>query len=144
MKRALIAAGAVALLLLTGCSGGGEQVNVAVNSATPVPAATGDAAAPLTAETSAADVSEARATPEAAFLSAIHKARAGKILSAKTQIPDATDAQLLDAGRRACELLAAGEAPESITVIEGETQDAAGYFTDSSAITGAASKTLCH
>lgn len=140
MKRGLIAAGAVAMLLLTGCTAAQEP---ATSDATVSTDAVAGAAAPLAAETPDADSSEDPSTPEAAFLAAVHEARAGKILSTKTQIPNATDAQLLDAGRTACVLLADGQTLETITVIDGETPDSAGYFIDSSAIARAAAKSLC-
>jgi len=139
MKRGIIAAGAVAMLLLTGCTAGAQVASNGTGSS----GETAASSAPLTAETPSTAVSEAPSTPEAAFLAAVHEARAGKILSAKTQIPNATDAQLIDAGRAACKLLAEGQALETISVIDGETPDSAGYFIDSSAIARSAAKTIC-
>lgn len=132
----------MALLLLTGCSAA-TQENVSVNNGTSASAVQDEPAAPLVAETPDAPSATSENSPEGAYLAAIKEARAGKILTQKTQIPDATDAQLLSAGQAACVKIAAGEPSETISVIEGETRDAAGYFTDSSAITGAATKTLC-
>ncbi len=58
-------------------------------------------------------------------------------------IPNATDAQLLDAGREACERRAAGEPSETVSVIDGEQQSGLGLYVDSGTIITAAANTLC-
>lgn len=59
-----------------------------------------------------------------------------------TQIPDATDAQLLEAGYKACDRIESGEPSEDISLIEGETRTR-GYYMDSGAIITAARVTIC-
>lgn len=143
MNRTATATAIVAvLLLLAGCSTGGQE-NTALNGAPTVAPTDSASVAPLVAEAPSESAPPEASTPDSAYLAAIKEARAGAVLSRKTQIPDATDAQLLEAGREACARVAAGEVPETVSVISGETPDAAGYFTDSSAILGAAQKTLC-
>lgn len=144
MTRSLMslgAVGAVALLLMTGCSAAPGEVEQAGVSTEPSRAAE-PSTDPLAAEPTSEPTVDT-STPDGAFLDAIHRARAGAILSKQTQIPNATDDQLLAAGREACARVSAGETPETISLIEGETPDAAGYFTDSSAIIAAAVGSLC-
>ena len=64
-------------------------------------------------------------------------------LPANTQIPDATDQQLLAAGVEACQVLDSNTSPDDMSVIDGETRDGGGYFRDSSVIITAASLYLC-
>lgn len=68
----------------------------------------------------------------------------GKLL-ANTQIPDASDDQLVDAGWRACELLDSGTNPDDLTVIDGEERAGGdtGYFQDSATIATGARMFLC-
>lgn len=123
MKRAGVAVAAVLLFVLTGCS-----------------AAAGDApaesAAPLVAESPAAS---AAGVDEAAFLEDVREN-----LPANTQIPDATDEQLLAAGADACAQSLAGTSSDDLSVIEGEVRSAGGegYFVDSGVILSAASRHL--
>lgn len=68
----------------------------------------------------------------------------GRLTSA-TQIPNATDQQLIDAGWAACEWIASGQSTDDMTVIEGETRlTEADYYQDSQAIAVAAVMHLCH
>lgn len=128
MRPAAFAALVVAVLALTGCAGT-TTGSVGVGTDKVGPAATD---APLTAESPVSAPAS-----DAVFLEEV---RAN--LPAKTQIPNATDAQLLDAGQRACERLAAGEASDQISVVEGEQQQN-GYYYDSAVIITAARATLC-
>lgn len=128
MKRGLVAATAAVLLLLTGCSGMQSQENVAVNTAP------SETSAPLTAETPTATA----ATGDAAFLDEV---RAN--LRPDNVIPDATDAQLLEAGERACEVIATTANTNEVSLIDGEPTNGLGYYSDSAVIISAARTTLC-
>jgi hypothetical protein len=135
MKRlAPIAATAAVLLLLTGCSGGTDQVNTAVDSATPAAAATEDAAAPLTAETATTNA----ARGDAVFLESVRSE-----LRPDNVIPNATDEQLLEAGEKACEGIASGADTLTLSLIDGEEPDASGFYPDSGVIIRAARAALC-
>lgn len=129
MKRGLVAVGLAAVLLLAGCSAG-TQENVSVNSA---PAAS-ETDAPLTAETPAATA----ATGDAAFLEEVRAE-----LRPDNVIPNATDEQLLAAGEKACEGIAAGADTLELSLIDGERMDAAGIYPDSATIIIAARSSLC-
>ncbi|MFF7681459.1 DUF732 domain-containing protein [Microbacterium sp. NPDC007973] len=135
MKRGLVAAGAVALLLLTGCTS-----TVTSETVTVTPGASGTFSdggttvevQPLTAETPTAT------DEEAVFLGAVRaKLRPDNV------IPKATDEQLLAAGQEACEALASGTSSDSISVIEGEPTNAMGGYSDSATIVTAARAALC-
>ncbi|MDQ1174162.1 putative membrane protein [Microbacterium testaceum] len=128
MKRTVTAAAiAAALLLLAGCSAG-TQENVSVNSAPAV------SDAPLTAETPAATV----ATGDAAFVEEVRSE-----LRPNNVIPNATDEQLLEAGQKACEGIAAGADTLTLSVIDGEQTDASGFYPDSAVIISTARATIC-
>jgi hypothetical protein len=58
-------------------------------------------------------------------------------------IPNATDAQLLDAGEKACAAIAAGEDTLTLSVIDGEQPNGAGSYDDSATIVTAARASLC-
>lgn len=132
MKRGLIAAGAVAMLLLTGCTAQAATEQVA-SSATPSTSATTEAAAPLAASTPTAPPDG-----EAEFAAQVRSE-----LGAKTVIPNATDEQLKEAGHRICELKAQGVNPDDWTVIDGEQRSSLGYYNDSAVIAKAAVAYLC-
>lgn len=89
--------------------------------------------APLTAESPAV-----QEVSDAAYLDMVRET-----LPANTQIPNATDAQLVDAGERACAELAAGTDTSTLSVIEGEQDNGYGAYLDSGAIISAARATLC-
>lgn len=131
MKRALVAVGAVTLLLLTGCSAPAETP---AGGAEPASAATEQTTAPLTASTPEPSSND----EEAAFLEEVRSK-----LRPDNVIPDATDEQLLAAGRKACAALATRVDGESISVIDGETMDAYGYYRDSVQIVQAAADNIC-
>lgn len=143
MKRITVATVAAVLLLgLTGCadtSGGAETATVSASeqgsleatpsasrTETPDPLSVGD-----TESAGEGDV-------ETAFLDEVDS----RLSSIQSQIPDATEEQLLSAGHEACERLAGGESGENMTLIEGE-ETTGGYYMDSSAIIIAARLTLC-
>lgn len=135
-SAASVAAAAVLLLALTGCAGGAETPS-ADRTAPGVTATASptESPEPLVATTPTDD---APATPETAFLDGVRAA-----LDEKTQIPNATDEQLLDAGQRACQQLAEGGDVTTVRVIEGETPDNLGYYGDSTKIASIAQQTLC-
>lgn len=135
MKRGLVAAGAAALLLLTGCTSTVTSETVEVTPGASGTYSDGDTTVevqPLTAESPAAT------DGEAAFLDAV---RAN--LRPNNVIPNATDEQLLTAGQEACERRAAGEASDTISVIDGEEPNVGGYYVDSGVIITAARATIC-
>lgn len=136
ITAARIAVTALILVSLTGCTStddgaGTEPVGFAnvQQDATPMPE-------PLVAETPGAEST----VDEADFL-----AEARSRFTTATQIPDATDEQLIEAGWAACAYLEAGNNPDDLTVIEGETRNLGedGYFMDSAAIATAAVMHLC-
>ncbi|MBN9210711.1 MAG: hypothetical protein BGO45_10580 [Microbacterium sp. 71-36] len=130
MKRGIIAAGAVAMLLLTGCT----ATNQAASNDTGSSAAPVASEAPLVAETPTA----AADGGETAFLTEVRaKLRPDNV------IPNATDEQLLAAGHLACERLAESQSGEQVSVIDGEKPDQGGYYRDSIQILNAAASTLC-
>lgn len=130
-RTTLIAATAAALLLLAGCSGTTQESVTSTSEPVGSPAATD--AAPLSAQTPEARVDGG----EAAFLEAV---RAN--LRPDNVIPDATDEQLIAAGQEACDARAAGQATDTISVIDGE-EPVHGYYRDSLQIVQAAAENLC-
>lgn len=137
MNRTALAATATAalLLLLTGCSGGGES-DAVMGSPTPLVGASPASEAPLTAE-SPSEAPSASST-DAAFLEQVRDA-----LPDDTVIPNATDGQLLAAAQKACEQMSAGTDPSAVAVIEGEPVNGLEIHEDSAAIAIAARKTIC-
>lgn len=145
MKKSAIAAIATAAVLVVG---GGTAYALSTNgqaatapalieaTATTTPTAT-ESAAPLVAETPA-PLAAAENANDAFLIEA--RSRLAKI---RTQIPDATDAQLLDAAHEACERIEGGESSAEMSLIEGETKSDAGYFMDSGAIITSARLTMC-
>lgn len=126
-KRAGIAATVLIAFALTGCSGTAPE---APEDAGATPPAT---TVPLAAESPAAAPSG-----ETAYLEAVRAA-----LPRNTQIPNATDEQLLEVGEKACAELAAGTDTTLLSVIDGEQTDEIGYYRDSQAIITAAAIDLC-
>ncbi|MBD8477560.1 DUF732 domain-containing protein [Microbacterium sp. CFBP 8794] len=136
MKRTALAATAVAaLLLLAGCTSTTTTETVTVTPGSSGAYGAGNTTVevePLTAETPAA------LDFEATYLEIVRAE-----LRPDNVIPNATDEQLLEAGRKACEELAAGTPSDQISVIEGEPANGLGYFSDSGTIITAAATTLC-
>lgn len=129
MKRGLIAAGAVAMLLLTGCT-----ASEAASDGTGSSEAPSASAASLVAETPAAVADGG----ETAFLTEVRaKLRPDNV------IPNATDEQLLAAGQKACEVLKTTPNTNAVSLIEGEPANGLGYYTDSGVIITVARGTLC-
>ena len=135
-RTALVAATAAVLLLLTGCTAGG-QAEPAPSNSPAVASPSADADAPLVAETPSAVPSEA-STPEAAFLTQVRE-----VLPTDTVIPNATDEQLLAAAQAACEQMAAGIDFSAVKVIDGEEANDLGVHRESALIAAVARKTIC-
>lgn len=143
--RIKTAVAVVATLLAVTLSGCGEDAapesgetsdvqsrSQSVDTETPEGSST-ETAAPLTAQPDSAGDD-----PEQSYITQVRD-RLSKIQS---QIPDATDEQLLAAANEACERLESGESGENMTLIDGE-ETTNGYFMDSGAIIIAARMTLC-
>lgn len=135
VTAATLAVTALILIGLTGCAdatGNAADEHTAPTGAdSPAPSTTPD---PLVAETPSAQQADA------AFLSFVR----GRLATFPSQIPDATDEQLLDAAAIACERLQDGESVEKMSVIEGEQpSEVGGYFYDSNAIIAGAQMHLC-
>lgn len=129
-RTALAAAAAAVLLLLTGCTAGSP----AANGDTASSAAPAASSAPLVAETPSATADDG----ETAFLAEVRaKLRPDNV------IPNATDEQLLTAGAKACQVIATTANTNTVSLIDGEPANGAGYYTDSSVIFIAARGTLC-
>lgn len=134
MKRALVTTGIAALMLLTGCTSTTTNETVTVTPGASGTYSDGDTTVevqPLTAE--APELTDADTT----YLEAV---RAN--LRPDNVIPNATDEQLLAAGHEACDRRAAGEASDTISLIDGE-EAVHGYYRDSLQIIQAAAENLC-
>lgn len=135
-KVTAVVLAALVALALAGCAGpsetAGDERTAPATTESPAPAAT---AIPLSAEEPPTQADSA----DAAFLTYVRGA-----LLPETQIPNATDAQLIDAGHEACRQLEAGTPLENVRVVEGETaHPSTGAFYDSSAIMGGAILSYC-
>lgn len=137
MKRITVAA--LAAVLMLGLAGCAESAGAA---STERAAAENHEAAALheTAEPLVADTTEPveRGT-DAAYLSHLREALAG---SGGNSIPDATDEQLVAAGRDACAQMSNGVALEDVRVIEDEPMTGVG-FKDSLRIAAVAATHFC-
>lgn len=136
MKKVTATLAVLLALTLTGCATGSE--NAADERTAPSAsesAAPEETSAPLTAEEPADEAD----SPDAKFLEYVRGA-----LLPETQIGNATDEQLIEAGHEACEQLAAGTALEDVRVVEGETaHPSTGAYYDTSAIMGGAILNYC-
>lgn len=126
-----VAAALLVVLALTGCAGAPAAAPTVTVTQTADPA---PSAEPLAVETPAAEP----AASHESYLVAV-RAELGEL----TQIPDATDEQLIDAARSACEQMASGVGISDVRVVEGETANDLGYFQDSQRIAAVASETVC-
>lgn len=123
-------------VLLTGCAATPSA------NGTPEPALTGTAetgieTVPPTAEPLVAETTEP-ATSDDQFLAYVRDN-----LPPNTVIPNATDQQLLDAAMRACAEIESGVDTIQLSLIEGEPQDASGFYPDSAVIITAARMFIC-
>lgn len=136
MKKVTAALAVLLALTLTGCASAtgnaAEERTAPVATETVTPEET---PAPLVAEEPAPEASG----PDAKFLEYVR----GAILP-ETQIGNATDQQLIDAGHEACRQLEAGTALEDVRVVEGETaHPSTGAYYDTSAIMSGAILNYC-
>lgn len=133
--RTLIAA-AVSAALLIGLAGCGDKDEPASGQpVTDAPTVEDVEAAPLQAVESE---TPSASTPEAAYLGSVRMAS-----NRGPEIADATDEQLIAAGKLACEQMAEGKAVSDVRVVGGEQPDVLGYYPISSAIAGSAADHLC-
>lgn len=119
---------------LVGCSAPTPEPTESTVQETPVATPTQSAPAPLVAQTP-----EPGEPDESAFLKKFRELQAG----IATQIPNATDEQLVAVGYEACEQAPDGTDSTAVSLIEGETANEGGYFVDSISIIMAARLYLC-
>lgn len=135
MKNRIAALSLAMLLLLTGCASAAESAPDEVGSPQQASSTPEESPEPLAAESAAPAATDA----DAAFLAYVRDT-----LLPETQIPNATDEQLIEAGHEACAQLESGTPLESVRVVEGETaHPSTGAFYDSSAIMGGAILNYC-
>ena len=138
MRRiGVVAAAALLVLGMTGCASGSTDEPAAADSA-----AESREVAPLTAEKPAAE--DSGGTPEEQYLEHMRaRIKEDRPPDLATQIPNATDEQLLEAGAAACDQISQGLPVDQVRVIEGETPNQSQYYVDSLDIASAAQETLC-
>ncbi len=119
---------AAAVLVLAGCAGAPAE------EPAPKPTAEETAPAPLVAEEAAPEAG----TPEAAYLEFVRQYEDRSPL-----FTEASDEELIAAGKLACEQLAAGTELDDVRVVEGEEPNGLGFYDVSSAIAGVARDNLC-
>lgn len=129
MKNRIAALALLAALALTGCAG-----TAAPEGDERATSAESESAQPLAAETPAAQDD----TGAPAFVDAVRES-----LAPNTQIPDATDEQLIAVGEAACARIAAGESLDGASLIEGEQPNGIGGYDDTNMIIVAAKQHLC-
>lgn len=134
VTAATLAVTALIVLGLTGCAGTPESTGD--ERATPAASTTPtDSPEPLAAEGGTLGTTDA----DTKFLAYVRGA-----LLPETQIPNATDEQLIEAGHEACGQLESGVALEDVRVVDGETaHPSTGAYYDSSAIMGGAILSYC-
>jgi len=131
MKIRIALVSSALLLALTGC---------ATTAADPSEERT---AAPVATESEAPLVAETPAAPEMSDEDATFLTYVRANLLPETQIPDASDQQLIEAGKDACSQLEAGTPLESVRVVENEQPHANGNYYDTSAIMNGAIIAYC-
>ncbi|MER7522640.1 DUF732 domain-containing protein [Microbacterium oxydans] len=137
MKRTTIAAiAAVVLLALTGCAESAGNATAERSAAeASSPATPSQTPEPLVAETPAAST-----TADVLFVAEARDRLSS--LGTATTIPNATDEQLIAAGREACEALLSQTPFADVSVIESEER-VQGSFLDSTAIASAGILYFC-
>lgn len=134
---AVAALAAVLTLALAGCAAGADATGSATGNAdtavqqSPEQAPV-ESSAPLVAEAPGLDGDDQR------FLDYVRSE-----LLPETQIGDASDTSLVEAGHQACEQVLSGVAPEDVRVVEGETPAISGYYMDSLTIRNGAQVIYC-
>ena len=138
VTAAALAVTAIVLLALSGCAApGGNTPDERTSPETSESAAPTETPEPLVAETP--DASGTGTEADAKFLQYVRDH-----LLPETQVPNATDEQLITAGHDACEQLRSGVALEDVRVVDGETaHPSTGGFYDTSAIMGGAILSYC-
>ncbi|WP_417555585.1 DUF732 domain-containing protein [Microbacterium sp.] len=132
-RTAATLAAVLLAITLTGCTATADTQPKAFAAGVQETPATSESPAPLVAETpSTNDGGDAK------FLSYVREH-----LQPSTQIPNATDDQLLSAADDACARMAAGEQTDTMSLIDGEQKDSGGYFYDSGVIITGASMFVC-
>lgn len=129
MKTRTLSATALLLLVLTGCAGAPEEAPTSEQ-------VDGESATPLVAET--AQPADEPETDDEKYLSLIRET-----LPDDTVIPDATDAQLLEAAAQACEQMNGGIDVSAVDVVEGEKANDLGIRESSARIAAAAKDVYC-
>lgn len=130
MKIRIALLSAALLLALTGCAH--SPANAGDERTAPVAT---ESSAPLTAETTEPEISDA----DVQFLTYVREN-----LLPETQVANAADQQLIEAGHEACRQLESGVALEDVRVVEGETaHPTTGAFYDSIAIRSGAEIAYC-
>ncbi|MGN7861448.1 DUF732 domain-containing protein [Microbacterium sp. 22303] len=134
MHATAAAVAAVLLLALTGCTGtpqtASSSLPVMSDGATQFPSKTPE---PLKVTETPTTNSPAEAT----YLERVRKGLAG------TQLAEASDAQLLDAAKKACDQLAQGTPYKEISVVDGDTQGKGGWYQYSAPIVVFGGMNLC-
>lgn len=142
MKRGTLIGIIAGAVLVAGGIGAGFGASIASTpaptptvsvEAAPVESVTPDSE-PLTAETPTAGEPDT-----VAFIAMVRS----RLATFNTQIPNATDEQLLAAGLAGCERILSGEGVEGMSVITDEAPGTGGYFYDSNAIIAGAMIHLC-
>lgn len=128
---------AVLTIALAGCTAGADAAGSATDKADTAvqqsaEEAPVDASEPLVAEAPSLDGDDQR------FLDYVRSE-----LLPETQIGDASDTSLVEAGHKACEQVLSGVAPEDVRVVEGETPAISGYYMDSLTIRNGAQVIYC-
>lgn len=140
MKIRIAAVAAVLLLSLAGCAGAPDEASSAPASAAQTASEPTESPAPLVAE---AAEKTAYASDDERFLGELAAAYERRA-DLQTQIPNATDEQLIAAGHAACDQLPSiGYETTLAHVIEGETPNGLGTYQDSAIIAAIAVQVYC-
>lgn len=136
---ALVLGGGAAAALAGGGLGGDDP------QPTPSASAVGEVvaeetAAPLPAASASAADETGAGGDEAAYLDAVREAL---YRWPGTQIPDASDEELLTAASAACDQIGEGATTDDVRVIDGETENTLGIYQDSAIIGEAAIVYVC-
>ncbi|WP_426325704.1 DUF732 domain-containing protein [Microbacterium sp. E-13] len=129
MRRSLTTAVAIAAMVLLGACSAPAGVSYSAEKE----------AQPAVVSTPVAKAPPAPSASDAEFLADVRERQS----AFATQIPDASDEQLLALGAEACEQLAAGVDTSALSLIPGESANVLGTFNDSAAVITSARVHLC-
>lgn len=132
-KLGMIGVALAGVLLLAGC---GEAAQTPEN-------ADGASASRTEEMTPPPLVAETPAAPSATEAETQFVAYVRENLRPTNVVPNATDEQLLSAGKDGCAQIIAEVSPDDITVIDGEERDGGGYYRDTSVILTGSRLFLC-